>query len=289
MPDLVFVMHGSEPCQAECYLRRECGLSHRQISRLKQIKGGMMVNGRHLRSVDIVCPGDVIRLHMVDASNMTANPALFVSVVFEDRDIRFFDKPAGMPIHPSRNHRMDTLGNAFAAMFPEETFRPVNRLDSNTSGLTAAARHAIAAAQLPPRIRKTYLAVVTGDPPDFGTIDAPLGRTEESIIVRCVRPDGQRAVTHFRTLKRGTYSLVELHLETGRTHQIRVHMAHIGCPLAGDGLYGGDMSEITRHALHCCAARYTDADGLLHHITSPMPDDMRRLLPDKLPEIFSSP
>lgn len=278
MPDLIFTMHWDEPAQAERYLRRECGLSHRQISRLKQIPGGMTVNGAHLRSVDTICPGDVIRLHLVDTPNIVPNPKLCVPVAFADGDVRFFDKPAGMPIHPSHGHREDTLGNAFAAMFPEETFRPVNRLDANTSGLTAVARHAIAAAQLPARIEKTYHAIVTGDPPDRGTINAPLGRTEESIIVRCIRPDGQTAVTHFRTLRRGAkYTLVELHLETGRTHQIRVHMASIGCPLAGDSLYGGDLSDISRHALHCCAAVYKDAQGQVHRISSALPADMRRL------------
>lgn len=278
MPDLIFTMCWQEPAQAERYLRRECGLSHRQISRLKQIEGGMTVNGKPLRSVDIVRKGDVIRLHMTDTPNIVPNPELYVPVAFEDEDVRFFDKPAGMPIHPSHGHRLDTLGNAFAAMYPEETFRPVNRLDSNTSGLTAAAKHAIAAAQLPPRIRKTYLAAVTGTPPAEGTIDAPLGRTEESIIVRCIRPDGQHAVTHFRTVVRGEkYSLVELHLETGRTHQIRVHMASIGCPLAGDALYGGDRSDLSRHALHCCRALYTDGAGELHTIESPLPEDMQSL------------
>ncbi len=279
MPDLIFTVKWQEPCQAERYLRQECGLSHRQISRLKQIEGGMTVNGRHLRSVDIVQPGDVIRLHLVDTPNIVPNPLLSVPVAFEDADVRIFDKPAGMPIHPSQNHRMDTLGNAFAAMYPGETFRPVNRLDSNTSGLTAAARHAIAAAQLPGRIRKSYLAVVTGMPPAEGTVDAPLGRTQESIIVRCVRPDGQRAVTHFRTVQQaGKYSLVELWLETGRTHQIRVHMAYIGCPLAGDTLYGGDLTDIGRHALHCFRAVYTDAGDTSHTITSPLPEEMQRLI-----------
>ena len=279
MPDLIFTMHWTEPAQAERYLRRECGLSHRQISRLKQIEDGMTVNGQHLRSVDIVKPGDVIRLHMIDSANIVPNPELSVPVAFEDGDVRFFDKPAGMPIHPSQGHRMDTLGNAFAAMFPGETFRPVNRLDANTSGLTATAKHAIAAAQIPARIEKTYQAIVTGNPPESGTVDAPLGRTEESIIVRCIRPDGQRAVTHFRTIRRGAkYCLVELHLETGRTHQIRVHMASLGCPLAGDSLYGGDLSDISRHALHCCAADYTDAAGQVHPITSALPEDMQRLI-----------
>ncbi len=278
MPDLIFTMHWTQPAQAERYLRRECGLSHRQITRLKHVAGGMTVNGQLLRSVDTVNPGDVIRLHLVDTPNITPNPSLSVRVAFEDGDVRFFDKPAGMPIHPSSDHRLDTLGNAFAAMFPEETFRPVNRLDCNTSGLTAVAKHAIAAAQLPPRIRKSYLAVVTGTPPASGTVDAPLGRTEDSIIVRCIRPDGQRAVTHFERLETaGKYSLLRLWLETGRTHQIRVHMASLGCPLAGDSLYGGDLCDISRHALHCCEAVYTDAQGKVHVITSPMPEDMRTL------------
>lgn len=238
----------------------------------------MTRSGQPIRSIDTVRNGDVIRLQMADTSEIMPNPLLRVPVLFEDEDLLVFDKPAGMPVHPSLYHRMDTLGNAFAAMYPHLTFRPVHRLDRNTSGLVAVAKHPIAAANLHERIRKTYLALAEGTPPQSGTITTPIARVPDSLIERCVSPDGKPAVTHYKVLQYGRYALTELHLETGRTHQIRVHLSHIGCPLAGDDLYGGSLVHIGRHALHCAAFDYTDSLGSVHRIESPLPQDMRDLL-----------
>ncbi len=271
-------MERQEPCTLESFLRLDCGLSGRQLRRLKRAPKGILCNGRHIRSIDPVLPGDRITLHIPDIRSMEPNPALRAPLLFEDEDVLVFDKPAGMPVHPSQNHRLDTLGNAFAAQFPELTFRPVNRLDRNTSGLAAVAKHPIAAAALPGRIRKTYLAVVQGTLPERGTVTAPIARAEDSVILRCVASAGKPAVTHYRVLRRGRYQLAEISLETGRTHQIRVHFSYLGCPLAGDDLYGGSTEDIRRHALHCARMDYTDRLGRVHTIISPLPEDMQNLL-----------
>lgn len=271
-------MERPEACTLETFLRHDCGLSRRQLSRLKHVEGGILCGGRPIRSVDRVYCGDEIVLSIPDAPNIAPNPALQVPLMFEDEDLLVFDKPAGMPVHPSLNHHMDTLGNAFAAQFPQLLFRPVHRLDCNTSGLCAVAKHPIAAAQLHARLEKTYLALAGGDPPDSGTIREPITRCPDSLIRRQVSPDGKPAVTHFRILQRGRYSLAEIRLETGRTHQIRVHFAHMGCPLAGDDLYGGDTSMIQRHALHCAALLYRDGAGRVHSVVSSLPEDMAALL-----------
>lgn len=277
MPILTFRMERTEPCKLETFLRQDCNLSRRQLCRLKAVKGGITRSGETIRSIDIVHKGDVICLKMEDTSEIVPNPQLNIPLVFEDADLLVFDKPAGMPVHPSLNHRTDTLGNAFAAMYPQLTFRPVHRLDRNTSGLVAVAKHPIAAATLHGRIAKTYFALVGGAPEECGTITEPIGRVPDSLIARCISPDGKPAVTHYKVLRYGRYALTELHLETGRTHQIRVHMAYIGCPLAGDDLYGGDCTLIQRHALHCAAFAYTDGGATLHTITSSLPKDMQDL------------
>lgn len=282
MPILQFTMNRQEPCRLDAFLRQDCGVSRRQISRLKHLPHGMTRGGQPIRSIDTVHPGDVIRLCMEDTTAILPNPELSVPVVFADEDLLVFDKPAGMPVHPSLHHRMDTLGNAFAARYPGLTFRPVHRLDRNTSGLVAVARHPVAAANLHGRICKTYLALACGRMPGSGTITAPIGREPDSLIKRRIDPDGKPAVTHYRVLQNGRYALTALQLATGRTHQIRVHLSHIGCPLAGDDLYGGSCADIGRHALHCAAFAYTDSRGTVHQITSPLPADMQALL--DLPE-----
>ena len=279
MSELIYTMRRDAPCTAEQFLRRDCGMSRRLLSHLKAI-GGITVNGRILRSIDTVYPGDEIRLQMDDAPKIPPNPNLHAELVYADEEVFLFNKPAGMPVHPSLHHAEDTLGNAFAAQFPELTFRPVHRLDQDTSGLVAVAANPLSASTLPGRLQKTYIALVSGDPPEEGTITVPIGRMPGSIIARRTDPDGKPAVTHFRVLARGKYTLVALQLETGRTHQIRVHLAHIGCPLAGDSLYGGSMEDITRHALHCAEMAYTDRHGVLHSIKAPLPEDMRILTDD---------
>ena len=192
------------------------------------------------------------------------------------------DKPGGMAVHPSPGHPYGTLANYIAGMFRRRgesiVFHAINRLDRGTSGLMCVAKTKYSAALLGAAldrgdIRRSYYAVCLGAPqPPSGTIDAPIGRCEGYGIKRCVAPGGQHAVTHYRTAaSNGRYSLVELELETGRTHQIRVHMAHIGCPLAGDFMYGEEIPGFDRVALHSRSIDIILPDRRVHVETPPPP------------------
>lgn len=256
---------------------RARGLSRRMVTALKQ-SGGLTRGGEILRSVDRVHSGDVIRVVMEDRGGVVPNGKIKVEISYEDEDIIIYNKPPFLAVHPSIRHYNDTLGNAFAARFPNIPFRPVNRLDRDTSGLCVCAKNRLAAAGLT-ELKKVYFAVVMGDIARGGTVDLPIARENESIIKRCVRADGKPAVTHYEPLERvNGRTLLKIRLETGRTHQIRVHMSHIGHPLCGDRLYGGD-SSIDRQALHCGETELT------HPITkkvirtsAPLPEDIRSLL-----------
>ncbi len=241
------------------YLRKYAGISAQMIKRLKAVPDGMTRNGQHLRTVDPVCSGDIIILHMPEVCKHLPNPALRLSIVYESSQILVCDKPVGMPVHPSILHREDTLANWFAAQYPDCGFHAVNRLDRNTSGLCLIAKTAYAANCLRNDVQKRYFALVGAGLHGVGTVDAPIARAQASMITRCVRADGKPAVTHYRVIEEmPDCTLLELTLETGRTHQIRVHMAYIGYPLLGDDLYGGDCSRIQTHALHCGAMTLTD-------------------------------
>lgn len=201
-------------------------------------------------------------------------------MVYESEGLVIYNKPVEMPVHPSAKHRTDTLANAYAAQYPHLGFHAVFRLDRNTSGLCMIAKTPHAAHLLHGSIQKKYYALVPPDVSGEGTIDAPIGRTEDSLITRCVRADGRAAVTHYRTLLHTPCcSLLELIPETGRTHQIRVHMAHIGAPLLGDDLYGGDCALLRHHALHCGWLRFTDP--LTHKlltVQAPLRTEMQQLI-----------
>ncbi|MDE6005441.1 MAG: RluA family pseudouridine synthase [Oscillospiraceae bacterium] len=282
MADLVFLMNRKEPCTVEEFLCQDCKLSKRQLTKLKHIKNGITIQGKLARSIDIISFGQEIILHFQDNKILQANPNLQIDLIFEDEDLLVFNKPAGMPVHPSQRHYDDTLGNAFASQFPELTFRPVNRLDKDTSGLVAVAKHALSASYLHKNIKKIYYAVVTGNLLDSGVINKPIDRKSNSVIERCIADSGKPAVTHFQTLQRTEkYCFLQLILETGRTHQIRVHMASVGCSLAGDELYGGCMEDINRQALHCGEFHYLDKYKKYHKIIAPIPEDMRILLERK--------
>ncbi|MGN0612516.1 MAG: RluA family pseudouridine synthase [Porcipelethomonas sp.] len=262
------------------FLIKDCGISKRMLSRLKRTENGMTRNGELIRTVDRVCCGDVIVLSFEDSKTLEPNRELYVTAAFENENIIVFDKPAGMPVHPSIKHQGDTLGNYFAYRFPGLTFRPVNRLDKDTSGLCLTAKNAVSAAALQENAEKIYYAAVSGYIDGEGTIDAPIAREKESIIKRVVREDGQLAVTHYRAVVSGDrYSLLEIHLETGRTHQIRVHFAHIGHPLAGDDLYGGSREHIACQALHCGQLSFKEpVTGEEITVRSPVRDDIKALL-----------
>lgn len=240
---------------------------------------GITRNGKPIRSVDTVYDGDEIVLRIDDTSLLEPNGALKVKIAFENENLVVFDKPSGMPVHPSIKHQGDTLGNYFAYLYPDLTFRPVNRLDRDTSGLCVTAKNPHAASRLQNCCEKVYYAAVHGATAESGTIEAPIARRQESIIMRCVRSDGQPAVTHYkRILCNEKYSLEEIHLETGRTHQIRVHFAHIGHPLAGDDMYGGERTDISRQALHCGQISFDEpVFGEKITVRSELTDDIKNL------------
>jgi 23S rRNA pseudouridine1911/1915/1917 synthase len=262
------------------YLRRYAGISAQNIKRLKRVPDGMTRNGLHIRTVDAVQSGDTILLHLPEQCAQTPNPALSVPVVYESAHILVCDKPAGMPVHPSMLHRDDTLANWFAAQRPACGFHLINRLDRNTSGLCMIAKTAYAANYLRGGVQKRYYALVKAGLHGAGTVDAPIAREQASVITRCVRADGKRAVTHYCVIEETPYAaLLELTLETGRTHQIRVHMAHIGYPLLGDALYGGDCTAMQDHALHCGKLCFPEPEtGETIELCAPLRAEMQQYL-----------
>lgn len=262
----------------EKYLMSVKGLSRRLITKIKYSEG-IMINGVVSRTVDIIKSGDIVSVIMGDEKCLEENLSLDIPIVYNDDDIVVFNKPYGTPVHPSIRHYNDTLGNYFSAVFKGVSFRPVNRLDKDTSGLCVVAKNAFAAAELQKSVDKTYYAVVKGNPDDEGEINLPIAREDGTIIKRKVDETGQEAITRYKSvMRKNGYTLLEIKLLTGRTHQIRVHFSHIGFALVGDELYGGDMSVITRHALHCKTLEF------IHPVTkekvvinSEIPDDMAML------------
>ena len=273
-------------------LRRTLGLSGTVLRRVKWLEDGITVDGVRVNVRCRVAEGQTLAVRLTDPAGSpsvvpTEGP---LDIVFEDPDLIVLNKAPGVLVHPGHSHFDDTLGNYLMGHYrrtgDESGFHPVHRLDRGTSGLVVAAKHAHAQEKLKNQLhtgafRRVYLAVCDGRPPEpAGAVDAPIGPADGSLSARQVRPDGKPARTHYRVLQTfGPRTLVELELETGRTHQIRVHMAHIGCPLTGDFLYGrAEAAPIDRPALH--SARLE----LDHPITGerlafdlPLPDDMRDL------------
>lgn len=288
-----FVSSGEDGMSCGDFLKRK-GVSRRLTARLKRVSMGISRNGGFVRTVDILRAGDVVSLLRTDESLLEPNCGLKAEIVYEDDDIIVYNKPVGVPVHPSVKHQGDTLGNCFAANFPNMTFRPLNRLDRDTSGLCAIAKSAYAANALSGRISKVYTAVTEGIPipRDTGNplikwsesaegyrIEAPIGRAGESIIRREIRWDGQFAATNYTILKANEkFSLLRIRLETGRTHQIRVHFSAVGHPLAGDDFYGGSLEFCREQALHCSEMSFPRPFGgeIVNILCSPR-QDMERL------------
>ncbi len=281
MRELLFTVGAEEAGATALAFLRKHGFSQRNITKLKH-GGGLTRGGELLRTVDKVNAGEEIRVLMADSGNKSIlpNPDINAAAVYEDDDVIVFDKPPFLPVHPSIRHSTDTLANLYAAKFPDTPFRAVNRLDRNTSGLCVCAKNRFAAPQLIKSVSKVYYAVVDGVIEGAGEINLPIARTGESIIVRMVREDGQSAVTRYKAAahKNGR-TLLEITLLTGRTHQIRVHFSHIGYPLCGDEVYGGDCSAINRQALHCGRVTFVQpVTGECVELESPLPEDIRRLI-----------
>ena len=275
-------------------LKAELHVSSRAISRLTRTENGIRVNGAHARTVDTLHSGDVLEVETGDRRPPRVRPTPGpwpLPVVWEDAHLLVVNKPAGMTAHAS-NFLPDTPTVAGALAWERGTdflFHPVNRLDKGTTGLMVVAKSGYIHDRLryalhTERFYREYRAVCIGCPePRAGTVDAPIGRNPDSVVGRCIRPDGARAVTDYAVL--GTengMSLLRLRPKTGRTHQLRLHMASIGCPLAGDWLSGTEDRElIARPALHAYALALTHpVTGERLALTAPMPADMVRLVPD---------
>ena len=278
------------------FLRSKLKISSSALADLKRDPVGICANGVHVTVRYILKEGDSLFVNEIDLPEDGNEAILPVSiplkVIFENEDILLVDKPPHMPTHPSHGHFDDTLANAVAYKYTERgipfVFRPIGRLDRNTSGISLVAKHSIAAsfmyyARQKELISKKYLAILCGhveSDGDFHTIETYMKRQEQSIIVRCVsNPDEEgsfSAITKWRLLyTNGDISVVEAIPITGRTHQLRVHFAHIGHPILGDDVYGKESDIIGRHALHAaCLSLPIPYDDDAHDFISPPPTDM---------------
>lgn len=274
-------------------LRQELGLSAAAVRRAKALADGILLDGEPVFTNVRVKAGQVLAVAVGDqaGSDQIAPVPGPLDLVYEDEDLVIVDKAGGVPVHPSQGHYGDTLANFLMAYYVAQgltaAFHPVNRLDRGTSGLMAVAKHAHAHEKLQEQLqngqlRRTYLAVCEGVPvPRRGCVDAPIARAPGSVLKRQVCPQGAEARTHYDVLRTGNgRALVRLSLETGRTHQIRVHLAHLGCPLTGDFLYGTELPQLPgRFALHSAAIRlHQPVTGQPLSFASPLPAALGDLL-----------
>lgn len=284
-------------------LERQLGVSRKLLSQVKQTEHGLTVNEIRAYTTAPVAAGDIIRVRMErEISEDILPQPIPVQIVFEDEDLLIVNKPAGMIVHPTHGHYTGTLANGIVYHWQEAgekvRFRPVHRLDEETSGLVAIAKTSYVHQQLSEQMQangilKLYRAYVYGCPePAEGTVDAPIDRDPDQPHVRIVTPEGYPSITHYETIAhyesssdKPVAAAVRLKLETGRTHQIRVHMKHIGCPLIGDKMYGTQQGveekwedAVGRQALHA------EILGFTHPITkkwmewrADLPPELERL------------
>ena len=273
-------------------LLRRAGLSGALLRRIKWLEDGILLDGERVTVRAAVRTGQTLAVRLGDTevkSDILPAPGP-LTIVYEDDDLLVLNKAPGVPVHPGPGHYDDTLGNFVLWYYAQEKiladFHPVHRLDKGTSGLLVVAKHAYAQDQLRQQLhtdafRRTYLAVCEGVPqPPAGTVEEPIARRPDSLIQQEVRPDGLPARTHYEVLSHtGDRALLRLTLETGRTHQIRVHMAWMGHPLTGDFLYGTEVPHlISRPALHSWSLAFRHpVTGTPLSFTIPMPQDMRAL------------
>lgn len=271
------------------------GCSSAVITGLKNNPKGILIGRKRVTVRKQLKEGDVLSLRIRnrpedEAADRIVPVEIAFGIIYEDDDILVVDKPAGMPTHPVMNHHNDTLANAvvyhWQQMKRPQLYRPISRLDKDTTGVLLIAKHALAAAKLSEDLKKRtlkreYVALCVGKLEGEGVVDMPIDRAPDSVIKRQIiakkeETEKTRAVTHYKVLQSGEkFSLVRLSLETGKTHQIRVHMAHLGHPLLGDWLYGSECEEISRPALHSAFLTLTHpVTGEEMNFTAPIPKDL---------------
>ncbi len=276
---------------AENICKLEFGISSGLMTFLK-LNGRLKINDKICRSIDTLSVNDILTADVSEdeTSPNIVSTKLDLDIVYEDDYIIIINKPRNLCVHPSIRNFDNTLANGIMHYFRENgknyCFHAVNRIDKDTSGLCVIAKNRFAHGVLSEQIKskkfsRKYMAVIEGIPQNkSGVIDKPIRRENESIIKRAVAPDGQSAITHYTVLKTdGKNSLVDISLETGRTHQIRVHFSDMGHPLVGDWLYGTeDKEHYQGHLLHAYYARfYHPAAKELMEFSIPLPADMKIL------------
>lgn len=266
------------------YLRGKLKMSSRLTVTLKHTENGILLNGSHARTVDIIYAGDILELNLPEDNSKIEPVPLKLDIAYEDDDILVINKPAYLAVHPTHNHQGDTLANAVASYYEEKneniSFRAIGRLDKCTSGLITIAKNKFAAFALQGKIDKTYFAIAEGDTGEEGIIDSKIYRPFPDKTIRAAGNTGDDALTKFKRISyNNNLSFCEVKIETGRTHQIRVHFSSVGHPLAGDVMYGGHDNLISRTALHCGRL------NLIQPVTkkelefsAPLPNDMESLL-----------
>ena len=262
---------------------RQCAVSTDLARAVKFRGGGFFADGAPVLANRRIYPGQVLSFALPpEGDGVTPQPEIPVNVVYEDAFAVVLEKPPQLAVHPTLNYPGGTLANGYAAWAADHghspVFRPVNRIDKDTSGLVLAAKNAYAAPLLAGGVTKLYYAIAQGALPlGEGAIDAPIGRRGDSIIGRCVTPEGKPSRTEYTIIKEENgLSLAACVPVTGRTHQIRVHFASIGHPLAGDDLYGGSRERIARQALHCARQSFAVP------VYTPLPDGIRVEMPLQL-------
>jgi len=281
----------------EPFLKKQHGYSTRTITKLKHYPEGIRLNGVHARTIDIMQEGDDLCITFLDGDSNLDNyirSDIPVEICYEDADVMVYNKPPFMPCHQSIGHGADTLANVFAThcdrLGQKLMYRPLNRLDRDTTGAVLIGKTRFSAAAIGGNFHKIYRAIVCGVPePREGRIDLPIRREKEEEMRRIVAEDGQQSITNYKVIAdNGEYSLVDFMLETGRTHQIRVHMSHIGYPLIGDPMYGIVSEKIDRQALHCTKVSFEHpVSKEWVEVHCPLPEDMKKLCEEfdlQLPE-----
>lgn len=268
-------------------LRKSLSMSSRLITKIKY--NHLYLNGSHCSVNSTVQPGDIVCVdfnYNEDNSNIVSNHQIKLDILYEDELYIIINKPSNMPVHPSMEHYTDSLSNGVKTYFDSihlhKKIRPVNRLDKDTSGIVVFAKNEYAQENFKP-ICKEYIAIINGIFSGNGIIDLPIGRKNGSIIERCIDyENGDSAITEYEVIKNISeynLSIVKCTLMTGRTHQIRVHLANKLSPILGDTLYGSTSNLINRQALHSYHLR------LIHPINkkvvdiyAPIPEDISNII-----------
>ena len=274
-------------------LLNDMGISLRLLYSLKKDKQ-IFVNKKFYKMHELVNIGDIIEINLLDEANDYDAEDMDIKLLYEDADLMVIEKEPFVVVHPTKGHQSGTLANGLIKLFKDKSInskiRFVNRLDRDTSGILIVAKNSYCHSILTKddamhEMEKKYYAVVGGHlEKESGVIDLPIDKSEDGIR-RMVSEKGQRAVTRYKVIdKLEQATLLEISLETGRTHQIRVHFSHIGHPLLGDELYGGDMSLLNRQALHCFELGfYSPRKSEIIYIKSELPHDMRELVKELTP------